>query len=582
MKNTGLILCLFVCHCTALCQNYMRGQVVNKYGQRLPSVKIITTGNRQIYKSDQYGNFGFSSPLLQDTLVFSYDGYDTLTLMVKAEEYARVILKNLPSSIIFTKDNFSVLIRNNESFPGEQTFKNETYHLTNENNFLTTAQSPGIAFSANINRASYSNVRRLINEMESLLPPYSVRIEEMLNYFNFNYTEPGRDSMFHCVSYLTNCPWNKTNELLFVNISARKIDMRNIPPNNLIFLIDVSGSMDMPNKLPLLKSGFIKMVKNLRPIDTVSIVTYGENVNLVLEGVSGSNKETITAAIEKLSADGPTPGEGGIRLAFKVAQRRFIQGGNNRIILAADGDFNVGMSTKKELMGLIEQEKKYGIYLTCLGVGSGNYKDSKLSVLAQKGNGNFAYIDNEQEAERVLVTDLTKTLFTVADNVYLSMNFNSQTVKQYRLLGYENENTMMKDTIIQLKGGEIGSGHSLMAVFELVPVTDTFINSSWMAKLQVHYRLPLQLKQYTTGYTCLQLAKPLLEADNSLKKAASVVMFGIKLKDSEYSKNISWRSLQKLAAGSFDKDKFLEKEFLQLISKAKKMYTHRRKYGRDD
>lgn len=556
--------------------------MVNKYGQRLPSVKIITTGNRQIYKSDQYGNFGFSSPLLQDTLVFSYDGYDTLTLMVKAEEYARVILKNLPSSIIFTKDNFSVLIRNNESFPGEQTFKNETYHLTNENNFLTTAQSPGIAFSANINRASYSNVRRLINEMESLLPPYSVRIEEMLNYFNFNYTEPGRDSMFHCVSYLTNCPWNKTNELLFVNISARKIDMRNIPPNNLIFLIDVSGSMDMPNKLPLLKSGFIKMVKNLRPIDTVSIVTYGENVNLVLEGVSGSNKETITAAIEKLSADGPTPGEGGIRLAFKVAQRRFIQGGNNRIILAADGDFNVGMSTEKELMGLIEQEKKYGIYLTCLGVGSGNYKDSKLSVLAQKGNGNFAYIDNEQEAERVLVTDLTKTLFTVADNVYLSMNFNSQTVKQYRLLGYENENTMMKDTIIQLKGGEIGSGHSLMAVFELVPVTDTFINSSWMAKLQVHYRLPLQLKQYTTGYTCLQLAKPLLEADNSLKKAASVVMFGIKLKDSEYSKNISWRSLQKLAAGSFDKDKFLEKEFLQLISKAKKMYTHRRKYGRDD
>ena len=556
--------------------------MVNKYGQRLPSVKIITTGNRQIYKSDQYGNFGFSSPLLQDTLVFSYDGYDTLTLMVKSEEYARVILKNLPSSIIFTKDNFSVLIRNNESFPGEQTFKNETYHLTNENNFLTTAQSPGIAFSANINRASYSNVRRLINEMESLLPPYSVRIEEMLNYFNFNYTEPGRDSMFHCVSYLTNCPWNKTNELLFVNISARKIDMRNIPPNNLIFLIDVSGSMDMPNKLPLLKSGFIKMVKNLRPIDTVSIVTYGENVNLVLEGVSGSNKETITAAIEKLSADGPTPGEGGIRLAFKVAQRRFIQGGNNRIILAADGDFNVGMSTEKELMGLIEQEKKYGIYLTCLGVGSGNYKDSKLSVLAQKGNGNFAYIDNEQEAERVLVTDLTKTLFTVADNVYLSMNFNSQTVKQYRLLGYENENTMMKDTIIQLKGGEIGSGHSLMAVFELVPVTDTFINSSWMAKLQVHYRLPLQLKQYTTGYTCLQLAKPLLEADNSLKKAASVVMFGIKLKDSEYSKNISWRSLQKLAAGSFDKDKFLEKEFLQLISKAKKMYTHRRKYGRDD
>jgi Ca-activated chloride channel homolog len=514
-------------------------------------------------------------------LMFSFDGYDTLTAAVKAEEYARVVMKNLPSSVIFTRENLSVIIQNKETASGEQIFKNETYHRTDENEFLSATQSPGIAFSANINRASYSNVRRLINEMESLLPPYAVRIEEMLNYFNFNYTEPAGDSMFHCVSYVTNCPWNKTNELLFVNISARKIDMGHIPPNNLIFLIDVSGSMDMTNKLPLLKSGFIKMVKNLRSIDTVSIVTYGENVDLLLEGVSGSDKERITAAIEKLSADGPTPGEAGIREAFKVAQRRFIKGGNNRIILAADGDFNVGMSTEKELMTLIEQEKKYGIYLTCLGVGTGNYKDSKLSVLAQKGNGNFAYIDNEQEAEKVLVTDLTKTLFTVADNVYLSMNFNPQLVKEYRLLGYDNENTLMKDSAIHLKGGEIGSGHSLMAVFELVPVTDTIILSNWMAKLQVHYRLPMQQQQYITSYTCRHLLKPLNIADNSLKKAACVVMFGMKLKDIEYSRDISWRSLQKLAVTSFDKNKFLEKEFLQLIGKAKKMYTHRKKYGGD-
>ena len=260
-----------------------------------------------------------------------------------------------------------------------------------------------------------------------------------------------------------------------------------------------------------------------------------------------------------------------------MAQRRFIKGGNNRIILAADGDFNVGMSTEKELMTLIEQEKKYGIYLTCLGVGTGNYKDSKLSVLAQKGNGNFAYIDNEQEAEKVLVTDLTKTLFTVADNVY----FNPQLVKEYRLLGYDNENTIIKDSLIQLKGGEIGSGHSLMAVFELVPVSDTVAVSTWMAKLQVHYRLPLHPQQYTTNYTCCHLLKPLSLADNSLKKAACVVMFGLKLKDTEYSKGITWRSLQKLAAGSFDKNKFLEKEFMQLVGMAKRMYTHRKKYGGD-
>ena len=285
MKNTAFILCLFFYHCTALCQHYIRGQVVDKHGQRLTSVKIASAAAKQVFKSDQYGNFGFSSPLLQDTLTFSFDGYDTLIAAVKAEEYARVIMKILPSSVIFTRDNLSVIIQHKEAANSEQNFKNETYHRTDENDFLSALQLPGIAFSANINRASYSNVRRLINEMESLLPPYAVRIEEMLNYFNFNYTEPDRDSMFHCTSYLSNCPWNKENELLFVNISAKKIDMGHIPPNNLIFLIDVSGSMDMTNKLPLLKSGFIKMVKNLRPIDTVSLVTYGENVSLLLEGV---------------------------------------------------------------------------------------------------------------------------------------------------------------------------------------------------------------------------------------------------------------------------------------------------------
>jgi Ca-activated chloride channel family protein len=555
---------------------------MDKHNQRLPSVKITVAGNKQLYKTDMYGNFGFPSLLPLDTLTFSCDGYDTLTYVVKADEYARIILKNLPSSVIFTKDNLSVIIQHKEEQqPADRSVKEETYNHFDEFNFLNTSQNPGIAFSANINRASYSNVRRLINEMESLLPPHAVRIEEMLNYFNFNYTEPAKDSMFHCASYITGCPWNQATNLLFVNISARKINMANIPPNNLVFLIDVSGSMDMPNKLPLLKSGFIKMARNLRPIDTISIITFGDKVSLLCEGISGSEKDKISALLDKLGADGPTPGESAIRLAFNVAWRRFIKGGNNRIILAADGDFNVGMSTEKELISLIEYEKQKGIYLTCLGVGSGNYKDSKLSVLAQKGNGNFAYIDNEQEAERVLVTDLTKTLFTVADNVYLSMNFNAQRIKAYRLLGYENENTMVKDAMIRLKGGEIGSGHSLMAIFEIVPDSNTVAGDDWAANLQVHYSLPMRPKQYTTGYQCPNIVTPFNEADASLRKAASVVMFGIKLKDAEYSGNIRWRSLQKIAAGCFDKNRFLDKEFLQLIGKAKKMYTHRRKYGGD-
>jgi len=545
-------------------------------GQWLPSVKITATGTRQIYKSDIYGNFGFSSPLKQDSLVFSCDGYDTLGLMVQTDQYAGVMLRPLPYSIIFTRDQNHTVVIHQDDAGHLRTVKDETYRHTDEYAFIPTERSSGIAFSANINRASYSNVRRLINEMESLLPPLAVRVEEMLNYFNFSYTEPASGNMFHCDSWLTDCPWNKEHELFFINISARRINMDRVPPNNLVFLIDVSGSMDMPNKLPLLKSGFTKMVKNLRPVDTISVITFGDRVNLLLEGVSGAEKDKIIRVLDNLTADGPTPGESAIRLAFNTARKQYIPGGNNRIILAADGDFNVGMSTEKDLVTLIEQERQQGIYLTCLGVGSGNYKDSRLALLAQKGNGNFSYIDNEQEAERVLVTDLTKTLFTVADNVYINAVFNPRRVQSYRLLGYENESAVLRDSAWRLRGGEIGSGHSLMAVFELEP---GIVKDSLIGNLQVHFQEPLQSKPLVMDYTCINQVQPLRASAPTLRKAAAVVMFGIKLKDSEFSKSISWRNLQKLANGCFDQQQSLEKEFLQLIRKAKKMYTHRRKYG---
>ncbi len=570
-----LLLCIFP---DAHSQHYIRGQAATSRGQRLPSVKILSAVTKLTYKSDAYGNFGFSSSSAKDTLLFSCDGYDTLSLAVKAEEYARVVLRPLPSSVIFTKDNSSVIIHSKET-GSERTIKDETYSHTSDYNFQKTTIAPGIAFSANINRASYSNIRRLINEMDGLLPPHAVRIEEMLNYFNFNYNTPGGDSVFNCTSYLTNCPWNQENELLFLNISARKINMKNLPAANLVFLLDVSGSMDMPNKLPLIKSGFIKMVKNLRPSDTISVITFGETVQVLLEGIPGTNKEAIAKAIGKITADGNTPGEAGIKLAFKIARAHFITGGNNRIILAADGDFNVGMSTEKDLMNLIQQEKQSGISLSCLGVGSGNYKDSKLYAIAQKSNGNFAYIDNDQEAERVLVSDITKTLFTVAEDVYISVNFNPGKVTQYRLLGYENDNTVITDSLRRLKGGEIGSGHSLMAVFELSTANKDTVSSNWLVKMTVHYKLPLFKQDYSITYTSPDSLVLLKQADSSIRKAACLVMFGMKLKDNDYSGVISWRRLQKLAAGCFNKERYLEKEFLLLVSKAKKMYTHRKKYG---
>jgi len=579
--NTGILKITFLigillCSTHILSQNYLRGYVVSATGQRIPSVKINALEGKQVIKTNMFGNFGFSTPLKSDSLLFSCDGYDSVFVRVKTDNYVKVIMKALPSSVIFTKDNFSVLL-NKPTAEKERNFRDETYLPSGDSYFINTKTSPGIAFSANINRASYSNVRRLINEMDGLLPPGAIRIEEMLNYFSFNYKEPPKDSMFYCATTLPQCPWNKKNELLFINISARKIDMESRPPNNLILLIDASGSMDMPTKLPLLKSGFIKMVNNLRTQDTVSLITFGDRVNLVLEAVPGNEKEKIIKAISKLEADGPTPAEGAIRLAYKIAAKRFIKQGNNRIILAADGDFNVGMSTEKELITLIEQEKRNGIYLTCLGVGSGNYKDSRLSVLAQKGNGNFSYIDNEQEAERILVTDLSKSLFTVADNVYLSLQFNSQRVKSYRLLGYENDKTTLKDSLVQLKGGEIGSGHSLMAMIEIEPGAPA--SAKPLAKLEIHYRKPMEAKSLSYSFAIPGNEVPLKSTDPELRKAIAVVMFAMKLKDNESSKQISWKMLQNMAKVSMDRDNYLDKEFLQLVYKAKKMYTHRRKYG---
>jgi len=576
LKILVFIWTLLFCTVQLFGQNYLRGYVASTTGQRIPSVKINAVEGKQVVKTNMFGNFGFSSPLSSDSLIFSCDGYDSSFVRVKADNYIKVLMKPLPSSVIFTKDNFSVLL-NKAPAESERNFRDETYLPTGESYFINTKRSPGIAFSANINRASYSNVRRLINEMDGLLPPGAIRIEEMLNYFSFNYTEPPKDSMFHCSTTLTQCPWNKKNELLFINISAKKIDMANRPPNNLILLIDASGSMDMPAKLPLLKSGFIKMVNNLRPVDTVSLITFGDKVSLVLEAVPGNEKEKIIKAISKLEADGPTPAEGAIRLAYKIANKRYISQGNNRIILAADGDFNVGMSTEKELITLIEQEKRNGIYLTCLGVGSGNYKDSRLAVLAQKGNGNFSYIDNEQEAERILVTDLSKSLFTVADNVYLSLLFNAERVKSYRLLGYENEKVALNDSLVQLKGGEIGSGHNLMAMVEIEPSTTPSPNP--LAKLEIYYRYPLQKEQYHNSFAIPPNEIMLKTAVPGLRKAIAVVMFAMKLKDNENSKKISWRMLQNTAKESMDKDNYLDKEFIQLVYKAKRMYTHRRKYG---
>ncbi|HET9431839.1 MAG TPA: von Willebrand factor type A domain-containing protein, partial [Chitinophagaceae bacterium] len=471
MKATYYILFALLCYSSVTAQQYyIRGEVKDESGNPLQNTTILLNRTGYIYKTGFYGTFGIISAHQVDTLTFSLDGYKTERIIANADNYVNVKLKLLPASATtLRRDKLSSLTKNlareeqRSWLSGE-----ESYASIIENRFVNAKKFPNTGMSLNIDRASYSNIRRFIT-LKSFVPQDAVRIEEMLNYFNLNYTEPAPNDVFNVKSTLTSCPWNQENLLLYVDLSARKINVDTLPPSNLVFLVDISGSMDMDNRLPLLKSAFRLLVNNLREKDSVAIVVYGGVTGIMLNTTSGKEKETIFKAIDELVSGGSTPGESGIQLAYRVARHHFIKGGNNRVILATDGDFNVGLKTEAELEELISRHRETGIYLTCLGVGMGNYKDSKIQMLAKKGNGNFAYLDNFREAEKVLLTEFTQTMYAVADDVNMNVDFNPEYVKEYRLIGFDNQVGALRDSLSLIEGGEIGSGHSVMTVFEIVP-----------------------------------------------------------------------------------------------------------------
>lgn len=560
---------------TASSQYYLRGEVRDEKGHALQGVKftLFSKGSFPYYTGSS-GGFGIPTPLKVDTLSFQYEGYEPLTTAVTTSQYAVFTLKMTSYKSNSSRLRLSSLTKNllpEAAQPNTQT--GESYSSTVENDFINTTNYPETGFALHVDRASYSNIRRFLN-IKSKPPADAVRIEEMLNYFNFRTMQVNNQKeIFSANTHITSCPWNKASRLLFINLQARKINLDKTPPGNFVFLIDVSGSMDMPNRLPLLKSAFKLLIENLRSKDTVSIVTYGNSVSVMLQPTGGDNKQKIIEAIEGLTPAGSTPGESAIRIAYKLAKNTFIKNGNNRVILATDGDFNVGVTTEKELEELISQQRKSGIYLTCLGVGMGNYKDSKLEALAKKGNGNFAYLDNEKEAEKVLIEEFAQTIYTVANNVYVNVKFNPALVKNYRLIGFDNKEDAVADSSSQLEGGEVGSGHSLLSVFEITPATnDTAPNTQTIASLQILYKLPgdtvIKQSLYTApfNYVSIETAEP------CLKFAASVVMFGTLLKQSRFAKDITWEELETLAASSANSNNLLQSEFIQLIEKARKIY----------
>jgi Ca-activated chloride channel family protein len=432
-------------------------------------------------------------------------------------------------------------------------FNTEGYASVNENGFKVVKNDPLSTFSIDVDNASYSNIRRFIN-MGQLPPADAVRIEEMINYFKYDYPEPNGEHPFSVYTELAVCPWNNNHQLLQVGLRGKSIDKSSLPPSNLVFLLDVSGSMDDPGKLPLLKSAFGMLVNELRAQDHVAIVVYAGAAGLVLESTPGSRKEVIMRAIDNLRAGGSTAGGAGLKLAYDEADRNFVKGGNNRIILATDGDFNVGESSNGGMERLVEEKREQGVFITVLGFGMGNIKDDKMEIIADKGNGNYAYIDNLQEARRVLVREFGGTLFTIAKDVKFQIEFNPAKVQSYRLIGYENRLLNDEDFNDDKKdAGEMGSGHNVTALYELIPSgADERIPSVDPLKYQDSRILPetLNSREFLTiklrykkpdGKTSMLLEKtvkgPVEEFENAsdnLRFASAVTEFGMILRSSSF------------------------------------------------
>lgn len=576
--SAAIIIFLFLA-APAFPQYYLRGEIKDEHGTLLQNVRLLLHSSGYVYYSGNEGTFGIQMPAPLDSLTISTKDFETITVAVDTRKYQSIALRSMFAPPAATGNSLLSATKNLKMEDREGwTVGAETYNSLVENDFIQAAKFGETNFAINTDKASYSNVRRFLN-MGIAPPPDAVRVEELLNYFNFDYTDPVKDSSFSLTTSLTECPWKQGNQLLFVHACAKKIDLDKVPPANLVFLIDISGSMDMPNRLPLLKSAFRLLVSNLREKDTVSIVVYGSTVGVWLPPTSGADKSKIIESVEELTPGGPTPGEAGIKAAYAIASDQFIRGGNNRVILATDGDFNVGERTEEELEKLIITHKRWGIYLTCLGVGMGNYKDSKLQVLAERGNGNFAYLDDGREAEKVLMHEFTQTMYAVADDAYMNVDFNPAMVKEYRLIGFENKLRAIADSTSQLQGGEVGSGHSLVAMFEIKPAGPNANGDRSLANIVLHYKRPGDSVERVSSFPCSSDLIAFPELPAGLRFASAIAMFGELLRKSRYLDQVSWSDITQIARESQNHDDFLQKEFITMVDKARKVCgKNRRKH----
>ncbi|MDJ1503287.1 YfbK domain-containing protein [Xanthocytophaga agilis] len=578
--------------------------------QKLAGVKITVYGTATETKTDGQGNYSIQVVGNKSVLVFTYSGYAPKSLSVNNLSQIDVkLVKGQRRSVISAKDKAyqpkyetkqEDLTLNETSITTQEgetskemyfmepniaskvappaiasDYNTESYNTIHENIFQEALRNPLSTFSIDVDAASYSNVRRFV-ELGQAPPKDAVRIEEMINYFEYDYPQPSGNVPFSITTEVSECPWNPKNRLVHIGLQGKNIPTQNLPPSNLVFLIDVSGSMQDANKLPLLKSAFGLLIEQLRPQDHVAIVVYAGAAGLVLPSTSGNQKEKIRNALNQLEAGGSTAGGQGIELAYKVAQEYFQKDGNNRIILATDGDFNVGSSSDAEMERLIEKKRSTGIFLTVLGFGMGNYKDSKMEILADKGDGNYAYIDNLLEGKKVFVNEFGGTLFTIAKDVKIQIEFNPAQVKAYRLVGYENRALKNEDFNNDKKdAGELGSGHNVTALYEIVPTGESSDNSSdtidplkyqknvvdpkaykarEMMTVKLRYKKPNETTSSLIETTLADNKTPLSKTSDNFRFSAAVAEYAMLLRDSEYKGTATYNQVITLATQAKGKD----------------------------
>ncbi len=590
------------------------GTVTDSNGTPLSGVSVTIKGTGTSVTTGANGTYSIIAGADAKTLVFSFPGMNPVEEKIAGRTVINIVMT---ATNLQVKDEVAVEMedlasvsydrgKEHKSYPSgaartpsHQSYRyvapvtvenTESYGSVTENGYKDPRKAPYSTFSIDVDNASYSNVRRFIN-LGQQVPEDAVRIEEMINYFKYDYPVAEGQHPFSVYTETGICPWNKNHYLLHIGLRGKEIDRGELPPSNLVFLLDVSGSMDQPNKLPLLKSAFGLLVNELRAQDRVAIVVYAGAAGVVLESTPGNRKEIIMQALDNLQAGGSTAGGQGIMLAYKIAEKNFMKEGNNRIILATDGDFNVGVSDNTSMERLVEEKRGLGVYMTVLGFGMGNIKDDKMEIIADKGNGNYAYIDNIQEARRVLVQEFGGTLFTIAKDVKFQVEFNPAYVKSYRLVGYENRLLNDEDFNDDTKdAGEMGAGHTVTALYEIVPVgsdenlalVDPLryqqersgvearrpINDSprEMCNIKLRYKLPESLTSKMFEKTVGTQVKPIAETSDRFRFSAAVASFGMILRNSPYKGTGTASDVTALASGARGNDADgYRAEFIRLV-----------------